>query len=80
MTKTGVMADRDDTLVFVLSGVTYVPCYNRLGVFVGPGYGRHNFKTYTATELEQAGAHPDRRFLWKRPKFINLKGNTQESV
>lgn len=56
--------------VFVHKGVTYLPHYDKPGLFVGPGYNKIsstapaaqrfpvNDKTYTADQLIQAGAEP----------------------
>ena len=51
---------------FVLKGITYIPHYRNDAVFVGPGYGKHNFDRYTGPELLLKGAKPTTEFLWPR--------------
>lgn len=54
-----------------LGGILYVPQYNGFG-YVGPGYGRHNWTTYTVQELTNAGAVPTIVSLWKRHNFTSI--------
>lgn len=49
-------AEVEPQTVYVLSGVMYLPHYFNFGVFVGPGYGQSNHKTYSGPELALAGA------------------------
>lgn len=59
-------AERVPVRVFVLNGVPYLPHYRNADVFVGPGYGKHNFKTYSSADLLAAGATPEGKMLWAR--------------
>jgi hypothetical protein len=52
--------------VYVLKGVPYLPHYRNADVYVGPGYGKHNFKTYSSADLLAAGATPNTKMLWAR--------------
>jgi hypothetical protein len=59
-------ADRCDRTAYVLKGITYVPHYRNENVFVGPGYGKHNFTRYSGAELMLMGATPTTEHLWLR--------------
>lgn len=52
--------------VYVVNGVPYLPHYRNKDVFVGPGYGKHNFIRYTAADLLVAGGKPQTLALWAR--------------
>jgi hypothetical protein len=60
------LKERAPVRVFVLNGVPYLPHYRNADVFVGPGYGKHNFIRYTAADLWIAGATPEGKMLWAR--------------
>lgn len=66
------MADKDNFMpkdlypVYKLGSVTYLPHYAEPDVFVGPGFGRSNFKKYNALELIRGGALPDKMYLFER--------------
>lgn len=74
-----VNAPRDLGTAYRLGSVVYVPHYRRPNVFVGPGYHEEsgqlkslpnsNKVTYSASELIEAGAVPEQRFLWPRTQF-----------
>ena len=53
---------------YVLGGITYVPHYTEVGMYVGPGYPQKTNRMYTAGELQRAGARPVTEALWKRPR------------
>lgn len=59
-------AERDGYTTYVLDGVPYIPHYRNDSVYVGPGYGKHNFNRYTYTELMVKGAKPKEEALWIR--------------
>jgi hypothetical protein len=50
--------------VYRLDGITYLPHYTITGVFVGPGYPRHNREQLTPEELLSAGARKGKAHLW----------------
>lgn len=52
--------------LYHLSGITYVPHYRNKNVYVGPGYGRKNITTYSAKELEEAGAIAASKMMLQR--------------
>ena len=54
------------TETYKLNGVTYVPHFRNVAVFVGPGYPRHTKQRYTADELVAAGAVKAVAMLWSR--------------
>lgn len=58
--------DHREATVYVKHGVTYVPHYFKPGIWVGPGYGRHNDMEYTETMMEAAGAEAEQLMLWPR--------------
>lgn len=62
MTLPPVMQQR----AYLLDGVTYLPHYQEPGLFVGPGYGKHNRRRYTASSLRALGAEPTVMMLWER--------------
>lgn len=51
---------------YLLDGVTFLPHYQEPGLFVGPGYGKHNRRRYTASSLRALGAEPTVMMLWER--------------
>ena len=51
---------------YLLDGVTFLPHYQEPGLYVGPGYGKHNHRKYTAFELTMLGAEPIVLMLWER--------------
>lgn len=53
-------------------GIVFLPMYEVPGRFVGPGYGRQTFITYTAIGLEKMGARPQTRMLWDRVRGAAL--------
>ncbi len=57
---------REETVVFTLNGVTYVPHYSKTGLFVSPGYGLTHAVELTGADLIRAGAKQEVRFLWSR--------------
>lgn len=59
-------AEHFEALTFVRKGITYVPHYRNRNIFVGLGYGRHNFTRYTQQELLLLGAKPVTQMLWHR--------------
>jgi len=76
---TAITAPRDLVTAYRLGPVVYVPHYRRPNVFVGPGYHEKvgtleslpnsNKVTYSASELIDAGAVPEQKFLWLRAQF-----------
>ena len=54
---------------FTHRGITYVPHYDNVSVYVGPGYPRFTEKTYTANQLLEAGAEPVELLLSPRPEY-----------
>ena len=68
--------------VFVYKGVTFLPHYEKPGLFVGPGYNKIsstapaaqkfpvNDRTYTASDLIQMGAQPQVRPLLARVGMV----------
>lgn len=54
------------TETYSLNGVTYVPHFRNVSVYVGPGYPRHTTQRYTAAELIAAGATKAVSMLWSR--------------
>lgn len=62
------IVDREEYKVFRLGRITFLPHYILPGAFVGPGYGRQNFTTYTERELMERGAVLGLEFLWNRAK------------
>lgn len=66
---------------YALNGVTYVPHFKNPDAFVRPGYPKYHTDTYSAAELEAAGAKPTTEFLWPRPMFAAADWNkTKEAV
>lgn len=59
-------AERDEYPTYVLNGITYVPHYRNDSVYVGPGYGKYNFDTYSYKELLLKGAKEKAEALWIR--------------
>lgn len=59
---------RNEHTAYVLKGITYVPHYRNENVFVGPGYGKHNFDRYNSSELMLMGAKPTIEYLWSRSR------------
>ena len=55
-----------EATVYIKHGVTYVPHYEKPGIWVGPGYGRHNDTEYTETMMEAAKAIKQEMMLWPR--------------
>ena len=51
---------------YLLNGVTFLPHYQEPGLYVGPGYGKHNHRKYPAFELTMLGAEPIVLMLWER--------------
>ena len=51
-------------VVYAVNGTLYLPSYSMPGVFVGPGYGYHNERTYSGYQLMQMGALPRTYPLW----------------
>ena len=71
-------ADLENTTVYELCGIVYVPHYKNPSLFVGPGYphgegGPKTEFTKTAKELIAAGAVAKEMMLWKRPSFTTLQ-------
>ncbi len=67
--KEELCAPRDYATGYVKGDITYVPHYQKFGVYVGPGYeGLPMQKTYTEQELEFHGAKKQSLLLWNRPK------------
>jgi len=59
----------ENTEVYVLDGITYLPHYRAPGLFVSPGYGNppHGHQnTLTGPQLICAGANKIMRSLWVR--------------
>lgn len=61
--------DLIETTVYVKNGVTYVPHYRNISVFVGPGYPRYTRARYAEHELIDAGAKREERMLWTRSLY-----------
>lgn len=59
-------AELEEYPVYVLNGIPYVPHYRNDSVYVGPGYGKHNFDTYSYKELLLMGAKEKTEALWMR--------------
>ena len=59
-------AEKEAYAVYELRGVTYVPHYRNENVYVGPGYGKHNFDRYNSAELMLKGAKLKTAALWFR--------------
>lgn len=59
-------AEKYQQVVYHLNGITYVPHYRNMSVFVGPGYPRSTKKRFSGPELEIMGAKPEVAFLWSR--------------
>ena len=51
---------------YLLDGVTFLPHYQEPGLYVGPGYGKHNYTKHTAFGLAMFGAEPIVLMLWER--------------
>lgn len=62
-------AEREVYDAYVYQGVTYVPHYRNLSVYVGPGYPIHTQKRWSAEELVEAGATPKQTALWVRGTY-----------
>jgi hypothetical protein len=59
-------AERVAMYALVLNGVPYLPHYRNVDIYVGPGYGKHNFDRYTAQQLLLKGAQYQPEMLWER--------------
>ena len=57
---------RDSYVTYKLGDITFLPHYRNRNVFVGPGYPRHNTRTFTITELVNFGAVAVEQMLWPR--------------
>ena len=56
-----------EATVFMKDGFTYVPHYEKPGIWVGPGYKQgHNESEYTEDYLLAVGAVPREAMLWPR--------------
>ena len=59
----------ENTEVYVLDGITYLPHYRVQDMYVSPGYGNAGYghqNLFTAAELMRAGAAQSKRSLWAR--------------
>lgn len=61
--------DLIETTVYTLNGITYVPHYRNLSVYVGPGYPKFTTARYAAHELIDAGAKSGTMLLWPRSLY-----------
>jgi hypothetical protein len=59
-------AERFAMYALVLNGVPYLPHYRNVDIYVGPGYGKHNFDRYSAQQLLLKGAQWQPKLLWER--------------
>jgi hypothetical protein len=59
-------AERFPARSLVLNGVPYLPHYRNESVYVGPGYGKHNFDRYSEQQLLLKGAQYQTEVLWQR--------------
>ena len=55
-----------EATTYLKDGVEYVPHYFKPGIWVGPGYGRHNETEYTEEQLIVADAVAKETMLWPR--------------
>jgi len=60
------LKERFAMYALVLNGVPYLPHYRNVDIYVGPGYGKHNFDRYSAQELLVKGAQYQPEMLWSR--------------
>jgi hypothetical protein len=58
--------ERVPSHALVLKGVPYLPHYRNADIYVGPGYGKHNFDRYSAQQLLLKGARYQPEMLWSR--------------
>ena len=59
----------EETTVYALDGITYLPHYRVQDMYVSPGYGNAGYghqNLFTAAELMRAGATKSTRSLWAR--------------
>jgi len=68
MTNTLEMAEHYEYSVLTLNGITYVPHYGNLSVYVGPGYSLGG-TAFSANYLKKKGAKESKKFLWHRGTF-----------
>jgi hypothetical protein len=65
-------SDLREQTVFTYKGVTYVPHYTKPGVFVGPGYPRHDDREHTLEFMKAIGAQAEAMMLSPR-MTVNAK-------
>lgn len=59
----------EETTVYALDGITYLPHHRVKDMYVSPGYGNAGYghqNLFTAAELMRAGAAQSQRALWVR--------------
>jgi hypothetical protein len=66
MLGNNIPAERFPSHALVLNGVLYLPHYRNQDVYVGPGYGKSNFRRYSAGDLIVKGAYYQPEMLWPR--------------
>jgi hypothetical protein len=66
MNQNTMKAPHEDAAVFIKDGITYVPHYRNINIFVGPGYGKDNSTRYSEIQLLSMGAEKAYMFLWPR--------------
>lgn len=59
-------AEKFQQVVYHLNGITYVPHYRNMSIFVGPGYPQFTKKRFTGPELDIMGAKTEVAYLWSR--------------
>lgn len=61
-----IIAPTEETAVYILEGITYLPHYRNKSVFVGPGYPRESTARFSVIELLERGAEKQYMNLWPR--------------
>ena len=65
------LAEKENLIVYILAGITYLPHYLKSNCFVRPGYGRHHYCEFCAAQLVNAGAITSTEHLFSRIGGVN---------
>lgn len=73
-------APKEWYIVYVKNGVRYLPHYDNMRYYVGPGFPRHTNAIYTPEMLLKAGAKISRAYLFTRTNNKELHELVEEGA
>lgn len=65
-----VKPDKVLTKVYFYRNLMYVPHRDALGMYVGPGFGKHIIRMWSEMDLIKAGAHESLHYLYRYEPVI----------